>query len=155
MVVKKKKSASNKKAPVKKKKVVKKKKAGGKRKGAGRPKGSTVKGRPPGACTNAAKKLLKKTREVADKLLEEGGQTPLEFLLAVMWETADELKAKFEAKKINQEEYLVGLAGLQKRRYEAAKDAAPYMHPKLASIEQTKGGEHENWLDKMEREAGL
>lgn len=81
---------------------------GGARKGAGRK---------PGAAT-------KKTREVADKAASEG-ITPLEYMLQVMRSEPPE-----------------GLEGPQmlsaiSLRFEAAKAAAPYMHPKLASIEHT------------------
>lgn len=84
---------------------------GGARKGAGRKVGSAT----------------KKTREIADKAAESG-ITPLEFMLNVMreelisgLEPADQLKATM-------------------LRFEAAKAAAPYVHPKLASIEHTGEG---------------
>lgn len=60
-------------------------------------------GRKPGACTN-------KTREIADKAIESG-ITPLEYLLSVMRDTTQE----------------------PKDRMDAAKSAAPYVHPRLAS----------------------
>lgn len=164
MVTKKKKKSVSKKVPAKKKKAATKKKTpvkkkgkrGGKRVGAGRKHGS--KGRPPGAVSQAAQGVFKKTRKVADKIIAEGGQTPLEFLLAVMWETPEEIISQYKAKELSPEECIVKLEGLQRRRYEAAKDAAPYMHPKLASVEQKQGGVHEDWLDRMDRleeEAGL
>jgi len=71
---------------------------GGPRKGAGRPPGSAS----------------RKTREIADRAAEEG-LTPLEFMLQVMRNEANE----------------------PRERLSAAVAAAPYIHPKLASIEHT------------------
>jgi hypothetical protein len=72
-----------------------------------------------------------------------------------MWETPGELKRQYNAKEIDSAEYLVKLEGLQRRRYEAAKDACPYMHPRLASVEQKKPDEHAEWLAFLEEEEGL
>lgn len=86
-------------------------KRGGKRTGAGRPKGAAS----------------KKTREIADKAAE-GGITPLEFMLWVMRQDytggGDDrsIQAHFEL------------------RFEAAKAAAPYIHPKLQAVEHTGQG---------------
>ena len=55
-----------------------------------------------------------KTREIADAAAEQG-ITPLEFMLNIM---------RYEGSEI----------GL---RFEAAKAAAPYIHPRLAAIEHT------------------
>lgn len=79
---------------------------GGARKGAGRK---------PGAATT-------KTREVADKAASEG-VTPLEYMLQVM---RNEPPAGLEGPQ---------LLSAHMMRFEAAKAAAPYIHPKLASIE--------------------
>lgn len=81
---------------------------GGARKGAGRK---------PGQATT-------KTREVADKAAAEG-ITPLEYMLTVMRSEPPE-----------------GLEGPQllsamNLRFEAAKAAAPYIHPKLSAVEHT------------------
>lgn len=55
----------------------------------------------------------------------EEGLTPLEYMLQVMrTEPSDALDEK-------------GLLQAMTLRFEAAKAAAPYMHPKLASIEHT------------------
>ena len=62
-------------------------------------------GRKPGATTT-------KTREIADKAAA-GGITPLEFMLSVLRDESAPTDARFEA----------------------AKQAAPYIHPKLSSIE--------------------
>jgi hypothetical protein len=84
---------------------------GGARKGAGRKAGSAT----------------KRTREIADKAAGEG-ITPLEYMLEVMrTEPGDNLEPR-------------ELAIAQTLRFEAAKAAAPYMHPRLAAIEHT-GGE--------------
>jgi hypothetical protein len=81
---------------------------GGRRPGSGRPKGSAT----------------KKTREIADRAAEEG-VTPLEFMLNVM---------RSEPPPDLEGNALVAAMGL---RFEAAKAAAPYMHPRLAAVEHT------------------
>lgn len=64
-------------------------------------------GRKPGAAT-------KRARESADMLAVEG-LMPLDYLVGVMRETMP----------------------FDPNRFEAAKHAAPYMHPKLAAVEHT------------------
>jgi hypothetical protein len=68
-------------------------------------------GRPKGSAT-------KRTREIADAAMAEG-LTPLEYMLEVMRDVrADEA-----------------------RRLDAAKSAAPYVHPRLSSVEAQINGE--------------
>lgn len=81
---------------------------GGARKGAGRKPGSAT----------------KRTREVADKAASEG-ITPLEYMLQVM---RSEPSEKLEGSQL--------LSALM-LRFEAAKAAAPYIHPKLSAVEHT------------------
>jgi hypothetical protein len=81
-------------------------KRGGSRPGAGRKAGSAT----------------KKTREIADKAADEG-LTPLEFMLQVM---RTEPKGDIGPREMLQACTL---------RFEAAKAAAPYMHPRLAAVE--------------------
>lgn len=81
---------------------------GGARKGAGRKAGSAT----------------KRTREIADKAAAEG-ITPLEFMLQVM---RDEPSIELEPR-----EFMLAT----QMRFEAAKAAAPYVHPRLAAIEHT------------------
>jgi hypothetical protein len=83
---------------------------GGARKGAGRKPGSAT----------------KKTREIADKAMDSG-ISPLEYMLEVMRSEAPE-----------SEDARV-LVAHQAMRFEAAKAAAPYVHPRLAAIEHTGG----------------
>lgn len=124
-----------------KKKVVKKKtiknptgQNGGKRAGSGRKKGGAT----------------KKTRDIADKLADSDEITPLEYMLGVLRETPEKLKAKFDAGDINSEEFIVELQAMQKRKDNAAEKAAPYIHPRLSSIEaKVKGSGHEEWLAMM------
>jgi hypothetical protein len=74
-------------------------------------------GRPPGAAT-------KKTRAIAEAAMAEG-ITPLEYMLELMrTEIPDDLEGQAR----------VHAAGL---RFEAAKAAAPYIHPRLAAVEHT------------------
>ena len=56
----------------------------------------------------------RKTREIADRAAAEG-VTPLEFMLGIL---RDETQA-------------------QDARYQAAKDAAPYMHARLSAVDAT------------------
>lgn len=88
---------------------------GGARKGAGRKKGSAT----------------AKTRAIADKAAADG-ITPLEFMLQVMRsEPSDQLDARDALRATEM-------------RFEAAKAAAPYMHPRLASVEHVGGDESSN-----------
>lgn len=70
---------------------------GGRREGAGRPKGSAT----------------LKTRQKANEILEDGGITPLDYMLSVL-----------RNEQLPHED-----------RMDAAKSAAPYVHPKLAATE--------------------
>lgn len=80
---------------------------GGARKGAGRKTGSAT----------------KRTREIADKASEEG-LTPLEYMLLVMRAPSDHDDIRVQVAR-------------EAMRFEAAKAAAPYMHPRLAAVEHT------------------
>lgn len=113
---------------------------GGKRVGAGRRQGS----------------LAKRTREVAEKAVAEG-KTPLEVMLdnmrhfqqvALDAETVLEglTVAEFTGKvtvETPEEQFKALLAqvkktaGFRQMAQECARDAAPFMHPKLAAIEHT------------------
>jgi hypothetical protein len=84
-----------------------------------------------GARSNAGRKpgsLTTKTREVAEKAAE-AGITPLEFMLSIL---RDETAGKAE-------------------RFEAAKQAAPYIHPKLSSVEAKVEGELKTTVRRIER----
>ena len=81
---------------------------GGARKGAGRKPGSAT----------------KRTREIADKAASEG-ITPLEFMLDLMRSEPPDV----EDARV--------MADYVQMRFEAAKAAAPYIHPRLAAIEHT------------------
>jgi hypothetical protein len=84
---------------------------GGPRKGAGRKPGSAT----------------AKTREIADKAAADG-ITPLEFMLQIM-RTEDE-----PAEEGEEIDYRLRQMRLE-MRFEAAKAAAPYIHPRLSSVE--------------------
>lgn len=83
---------------------------GGKRPGAGRKPGSTT----------------KRTQAIAEAAMASG-ITPLEFMLDVM--------RKEPSKELESKDYVAACV----LRFEAAKAAAPYMHPRLAAIEHTGG----------------
>lgn len=70
-------------------------------------------GRPQGS-------INRKTREIAEAAVE-AGLTPLEYMLSVMRDTEQQMSA----------------------RLDAAKSAAPYIHPRLAAVEHSgpDGGE--------------
>jgi hypothetical protein len=80
---------------------------GGARKGAGRKLGSAT----------------KRTREIANGAAE-AGLTPLEYMLEVMRRDSDHEDPKVQVSR-------------EALRFEAAKAAAPYIHPRLASIEHS------------------
>lgn len=85
---------------------------GGARSGAGRKKGAAT----------------KRTREIADRALAEG-ITPLEFMLKIMREDRPPEDADIAQR-----------VAFHTLRFEAAKAAAPYMHPRLAAVEHTGPG---------------
>lgn len=134
-----KRAAPKKKTPVKKRAVRKKtarKKArhGGARKGAGRPKGTAT----------------QRTRAIADKLAKEAGITPLEYMLTVLNEGPEQIKERFDAGDIEEAEYLILLKAHIERRDWAAEKAAPYIHPRLASVQlDQNAAEHEAWVDEL------
>ena len=80
---------------------------GGRRPNAGRKKGSAT----------------KRTREIAERAAEEG-ITPLEYMLQVMRTPSDHEDEKIQIAR-------------EAMRFEAAKAAAPYIHPRLAAVEVT------------------
>jgi hypothetical protein len=80
---------------------------GGARAGAGRKAGSAT----------------KRTREIADNAAAEG-LTPLEYMLEVMRRSSDHEDPKVQVAR-------------EAMRFEAAKAAAPYIHPRLATVEHT------------------
>lgn len=86
---------------------------GGKRPGAGRPKGSK-------------NKNPNKRRDVAQRALESG-VTPLDYMLSVMRQEIPENADR--AVKV----------AMVEQRLEAAKAAAPYVHPRLSSVEHSGG----------------
>lgn len=95
-------------------------KRGGARKGAGRKKGAAT----------------VKTREIADKAAEQG-ITPLEVMLRTMtalMERAEALQANADPDDDTNPLKLMIQAA------DVAKDAAPYMHPRLAAIDHTTNG---------------
>lgn len=114
---------------------------GGKRLGAGRKAGA----------------LTKRTREVAEKSLETG-KTPLEVMLENMRHfqrvaidaettleglTASEFSEQFPANAFPEEQFkfllaqVKNTAGFRQAAQDAARDAAPYIHPKLTAVEHT------------------
>lgn len=80
-------------------------KRGGRRQGAGRKPGSAT----------------KKTREIADRAAATG-TTPLEYMLSLMNRESDHEDPKVQIAR-------------EALRFEAAKAAAPYVHPRLQAIE--------------------
>jgi hypothetical protein len=117
-------------APTKKRATVKKKSDSiqkGPNGGAGR-----GQGRKKGAAT-------KRTQAIANKLAESGEITPLEYMLGVLRETPEKIKAQYEAGDLDTIQYTLALSQLTSRRDDAAKNAASYIHPRLSSIEANVG----------------
>lgn len=128
---------------------------GGKREGAGRPAGA----------------LTKRTREVAERAMATG-KSPLEIMLENMHHfqqvaldaeaTLDGLTAEEFAGQIakdatpeDQFKYLLATvkktAGLRQMAQDAARDAAPYVHPRLSAIDaKVDAGEVRDWLTTMD-----
>lgn len=96
-------------------------KNGGARKGAGRKKGAAT----------------KRTREIADKLAESAQITPLEYMLQTLNTTPDSILQDYKDGKIDIEICVSRLESLTQRRDDAAKNAAPYIHPRLSSVTAT------------------
>lgn len=113
---------------------------GGKRDGAGRPAGS----------------IAVRTRETAERALAEG-KNPLEVMLDNMRHfqqvaldaeaviesmTADEAEALGETPELRFKAMLAKVkqaAGLRQMAHECARDAAPFMHPRLSTVEAKLG----------------
>jgi hypothetical protein len=67
--------------------------------------------------------LTSRTREIAEKAAGQG-ITPLEFMLEMMRRESFHEDPKIEAQR-------------EMMRFEAAKAAAPYIHPRLAAVEHS------------------
>ena len=67
------------------------------------------------------------------KAIAESGLTPLDYLLNILRaEVPPELKALIEKGELSQE-LIAAIASWHSQRFEAAKAAAPYVHPRLQS----------------------
>lgn len=131
---------------------------GGRREGAGRPAGA----------------IAKRTREVAERAIAEG-KAPLEVMLDNMRHfqqvaldaeaviegmNEDEIAALGETHEQQFKALLAKVkqaAGLRQMAHECARDAAPYMHPKLSAIEHTgaDGGPIQIRATKEQRDAAV
>lgn len=109
------------------------KKSAGTGKGTGRGGRRAGSGRKPGTANV-------KTREIADKAIEEG-VTPLEVMLKAMrsFVEAAEKMGTGKIQAVNGE--VITQLGLMTEASKIAKDAAPYIHPRLAAIDHTSKGE--------------
>ena len=94
------------------------KKRGGRRPGSGRKRGSA----------NV------KTREMADRIIQSG-VTPLEFMIAIMREPKPARR-----RGESQLNYDLRVQAWGNLCFEAAKAAAPYIHPRLAAVEYSGTG---------------
>lgn len=132
---------------------------GGKREGSGRKNGA----------------VTKRTREIADKAMADG-ISPLEVMLDNMRHfqkvsldaeailaglTAEEFSGELNLKPEDQFKLLLAevkkAAGFRQMAQECARDAASYVHPKLAAIEHTgaNGGPIEVRASKEQRDAAV
>ena len=74
----------------------------------------------------------KRSRAIADKAIESG-LTPLEYMLDILRsEMPPDLKERIESGEVS-EELTKAVYAWQTQRFEAAKAAAPYVHPRLQS----------------------
>lgn len=81
-----------------------------------------------------------KTREIADKAIAEG-VSPLEVMLKAMRSFVEAAEKMGNGKiEVVNGEVITGL-GLLTEASKIAKDAAPYIHPRLAAIDHTSKGE--------------
>lgn len=116
-----------------------KKQNGGKRKGAGRPIGA----------------LSKKNKELQIQVMEEG-ITPLQVLINDMrfyYNLGEQEFLKIRGKELLEESYVIFKVahGLKNTARECAIMAAPYIHPKLASIDaKIAVSNHETALAELE-----
>lgn len=105
---------------------------GGARKGAGRKTGSAT----------------KKTREIADKAAAEG-VTPLEVMLFTMRALLAEAE-DVVAEQVAAGQPICWPHGLLQDAANVAKDAAPYMHPRLSSVDmKARVSTHEASIDEL------
>lgn len=102
-------------------------------KGTGRGGKRAGSGRKPGTANT-------KTREIADKAIAEG-VSPLEVMLKAMRSFVEAAEKMGNGKiEVVNGEVITGL-GLLTEASKIAKDAAPYIHPRLAAIDHTSKGE--------------
>lgn len=92
-----------------------------------------------GARPNAGRKksaITVKTREIAEKVISEAkeGDSPLEVMLTIMRDLRD---AAMNARSSEDEDTRKSSTKLLMLAADVAKDAAPYIHPRLAAIEHT------------------
>jgi hypothetical protein len=107
-----------------------------------------------GARPNSGRKLgqaATRTRKIADELAASDEMTPLEYMLETLRETPDKLQARHKAGDLDTEQYIVALGDLTRRRDQAAQSAAPYIHPRLSSIEANIGLKgHDKFVDLLD-----
>ena len=110
-------------------------KRGGARAGAGRKKGS-------GTGKLASTKAIAKAAE---------GESPIEYMLRTMRQADDDLLDLEKSGAIETAERIKLQAARNQRRDWAAQAAAPYVHPRLSSIEANLNhGLQESWLEQLD-----
>jgi hypothetical protein len=96
----------------------------------------TGSGRKPGSANT-------KTREIADKAIEDG-TTPLEVMLRAMRRHVDAADKLGNGKIKVVDGNVVSQLSLLTEAAKIAKDAAPYIHPRLSAVDHTSKGENIN-----------
>ena len=81
-----------------------------------------------------------KTREIADKAIAEG-ITPLEVMLKAMRSFVDAAEKMGDGKLEVVDGEVITRLSLLTEASKVAKDAAPYIHPRLAAVDHTSKGE--------------
>lgn len=95
-----------------------------------------------GARPNAGRKksaITVRTREIAEKAISEAreGDSPLEVMLTIMRDLRD---AAVSAKQSDDPDVQKSANRLLLMAADVAKDAAPYIHPRLAAVDHTTNG---------------
>ena len=90
-----------------------------------------------GARENAGRKKGAPNRKTQEQVqaIKDSGMTPLEYLLSVMRAPLPpEIQESIESSKLDANT-ITAISSWHERRIDAAKAAAPYVHPKLSQVE--------------------
>lgn len=114
-------------------------------------------GAKPGERRGGRKKgVPNKNKQAEIEAIKQTGMTPLEYLTAVYQSPLPpELAEAVEQNKLDAE-VIQAIAGWHAKRLDAAKAAAPYVHPKLVSMHSTDNNKKQSfreWVEEQEASA--